>query len=197
MPERLGLPEVPDPRDDALVEEDLAERPTLVDVPEPSGLDVVGEDVRPEPLGAAAVELEDGAVPEDGLLLAAAQHEPGPADAPRARGDDAPPPAHAQVAADDDVALELEQKVLADGARRQQPPSVHQRGDGRSARMRRLRRDFLADQRLDAPRGTVKRIAFGHQCLARARDGAARSVMPGRMQSASRRCSRTAPLSTK
>ena len=39
MPERLGLPQVPDPRHDALVEEDLAERPSLVDVPEPSGID--------------------------------------------------------------------------------------------------------------------------------------------------------------
>ena len=201
MPERLGLPQVPDPRDDALVEDDLAERPALIDVPEASDLHVVGEDVRPEPLGAAAVELEDGAVPEDGFLLAPAQHEPGPADAPRAGGDDAPPPVHAQVAADHDVALELEQKILADGARRQQPPSVHERGDGRSARMRRLRRDLIPDQRLNAPRGAVERIALGHSVphgSLEQGDGAARKRhVPGRMQSASRRCRRTAPLSTK
>ncbi len=49
VPERFGLPQVADPGNDALVEEDIAERPTPVDAPEPCGLDALGEDVRPEP----------------------------------------------------------------------------------------------------------------------------------------------------
>ena len=93
-------------------------------------------------------------------------------------------PAHAEVAADDDAAVEFEQEVLAHGARRDEPAPVHQRRDRRAARMRRLRRHFLSHQHLKAACGPMERVALGDY------------VPPGRMQSASRSWSRTSPRLT-
>ena len=100
LPERLRLPEVPDPGDEPLVEEGVADLALLRPGAQPREhrLEVgrLAEDVGPEPRRAAnAHELEHGAVPEHGLVLGAAQHEPR---LPCARGApllDAPAPLHA------------------------------------------------------------------------------------------------------
>ena len=64
-PERLGAPEVADPRDEPLVEERLADRGALVGGAHPLDhlVDVgrVGEDVGPEAADAGVVELQDRA----------------------------------------------------------------------------------------------------------------------------------------
>ena len=79
-PERLGLPEVADPGYQPLIEERFAHGTTLVGQAKAGQHRVEvrrdGEDVRPEPAGPAAVQLEDGAVPEDGFALGSAQDEP-------------------------------------------------------------------------------------------------------------------------
>ena len=79
-PERLGFPEVADPGHEPLVEERLADGTTLVGKAKAGqhGVEVRrdGEDVGPEAAGSAAVQLEDGAVPEDGFALSAAEDEP-------------------------------------------------------------------------------------------------------------------------
>ena len=61
-----------------------------------------------------ARELEHRPVPEDGLVLVAAEDEPRPAAATRAAALDAPAPRHPQVAAQHEPTLETEQHVLAD-----------------------------------------------------------------------------------
>ena len=79
-PERLGLPEVADPGHQPLVEERFADGTTLVGQAKAGqhGVEVRrdGEDVRPEPAGPAAVQLEDWPVPEDGFALGSAEDEP-------------------------------------------------------------------------------------------------------------------------
>jgi len=81
-PERLGLPEVAEPGHQPLVEECFADGTTLVGQAKASqhGVEVRrdGEDVWTQPTGPAAVQLEDGAVPEDGFALSAAEDEPRP-----------------------------------------------------------------------------------------------------------------------
>ena len=64
------------------------------------------EDVRAEPAERARVQLEHGAVPEDGLGRLAAQHEPRRAAAPLAARPQRPAPGQAQVRPHDDAALE-------------------------------------------------------------------------------------------
>ena len=89
-------------------------------------------------------ELEHRPVPEHRLALRAAQHEPRPARRARARPASAPAARHAQVAAQDDAALEPEQQVLPDGVDRLQAPPVQRsatpltaaRGCGDSTRSR-------------------------------------------------------------
>jgi hypothetical protein len=86
------------------------------------------------------------------------------------------------VAAEDQPALEAQQEVLADGLHALQRPPVQARRDAgrRRARMRRLDLDALADERLQALRGAVERVALGHRfrvqpsaSMARARNRAA------------------------
>ena len=81
VPERLRLPDVPDPRDEALVEQRVAELAGLVLAPQvrdhAGEVERLGEDVRPEAARAALGELEHRPVPEHRLALGAGEHEPG------------------------------------------------------------------------------------------------------------------------
>ena len=80
MPESFGLPEVADARDEALVEERVADRALPVFVPESRQHAVevgrLGEDVRPEPTRDPAVELEHGAVEHRADVVASTEDEP-------------------------------------------------------------------------------------------------------------------------
>ena len=69
------------------------------------------------------------------------------------------------MAAQDDVALEGEQQVLADRLDGEQAPAVEPLGDlpDLGAWVRSLDLDPFADERLQAAGGPVKCIAFGHR----------------------------------
>jgi len=111
---------VPDPGDQTLVEERLANLARLIgSAKSQQHLVHVGRVVhyiRPEPDERSAGELQHRSVPEDTLRLLAAEDEPGKAGDSRVRGDDLPAALHAQVAAQDNAILELEEQVLADRA---------------------------------------------------------------------------------
>ena len=83
LPERLRHPHVPDPGDEALVDQTLAERARRICPAETREHRVeVGrrcEDVRTEPGERAGVQFENRAAPEDTFELGAAEDEPGPA----------------------------------------------------------------------------------------------------------------------
>jgi hypothetical protein len=68
------------------------------------------------------------------------------------------------VRAYDDASLEAQQEVLPDCVHGLEAPPIDAFGDlGRAcARMERLDLEPLADERLETPRCTVERIAFGH-----------------------------------
>ena len=162
LPERLGLPEVPDPRHEPLVEQSVADLARLRPRPEAREhrLEVGGlaEDVGAETRrSAAADELEDGAVPEHGLVLGAPQHEPRLPHSRHASPLDAPATLHAQMAAQDKAALEVEQEVLPHCLHPLEPPAVEPLGEAlhRGARMRRLDLDALADENLQPPGGAM------------------------------------------
>ena len=80
LPEGLGLPEVPDPGHEPLVEQRVADLALGLGAQAREHRLEVGrlaEDVRTEPrCAASADQLEHGAVPEDGLVLGAPQDEP-------------------------------------------------------------------------------------------------------------------------
>jgi signal transduction histidine kinase/HAMP domain-containing protein len=170
LPERLRLPEIADPGDEALVDDGLADLPLLRGVAEalehPFEVGRLGKDVGPEPAQRAGApnELEHRAVPEDRLVLGAAQHEPGAADPPRAARLDAPAAGHAQVAAEHEVALEAEEQVLPDRLDGFEAASVKSVGEQPSARpgMRRLHLELLSDEDLQTGGGAVERVAFRH-----------------------------------
>jgi hypothetical protein len=88
------------------------------------------------------------------------------------------------MTADDEAVVELEQEVLPDGARRQEPPPVDRGRDRRSAWMRRLSLDALAYEQLEPARRAMEAVALGHYST-------------GRLQSAARRCSRTTKVSSR
>ena len=71
---------------------------------------------------------------------------------------------HAQVAADDDVAVETEEEVLAHRVDRNEAAAVDPLGHprGRAAWMGRLRLEALADENSKTSRRTVERISLGH-----------------------------------
>ena len=77
----FGTPHVPDSRHDALIEEGSPELGPLIGATEVDDDRVevgrVIHDVRPKPIDLRAAELEDWSVPEDRLVLAPRQHEPG------------------------------------------------------------------------------------------------------------------------
>ena len=68
------------------------------------------------------------------------------------------------MAADDDASFEPEQKVLTDRLDRLQHSSVDADRDPRclAARVRRLDLEPLPDERLQAARGAMERVALGH-----------------------------------
>src|SRR3954465_10381627 len=133
LPERLRLPEVPDPGHEPLVEQDIADltllRPAAQARKHRLVVGGLARDVGPEPRRATgADELEDGAVPEDRLVLGAPQHEPGLASPYRTPGLDPPAAVHPQMAAQDEAALEPEQEILSHRLDRLEPPPVEPLG---------------------------------------------------------------------
>src|SRR5437588_3190150 len=167
LPQRLRAPYVPDPGDEALVEERVADLPVPLYAHALEHRVVRGllvEDVRAEARAAAAVELEDGAVPEHRLVLGTAEDEPRPAGAGRPARLDAPAAGHAQMAAQDMAALEAEEQVLARGLDgfEHEPVKPLSQPLGRGARVRRLDVDLLADEHLQSQRRPVERIPLRH-----------------------------------
>jgi hypothetical protein len=167
-PQGLGLPHVPDPGDEPLVEQRVAHLATRVLTPEP-GHDRVEVGRRSEDVGTHAPngslrQLEHRPVDLDGLEPVAAQDEPRAAEdrrPPRAHEPTAP---HAQVTAEHDAALEAEEQVLADGLDGFEQEAVDAVGHARdgAARMRRLGLEALSDERLQSARGAVDGIALRH-----------------------------------
>ena len=168
LPERLGLPEVADPGNEALVEQRVADLPLLVLRAKAAEHRVVvgrlAEDVGAESSRDAAVELEDGTVEHRADVLLAAQHEPWLPEDGCVATEDAPASLHPQVAADDEAALEVEQQVLTDRLDALQSAAVEARREllHRGARMRGLDLELLSDQDLQATCGAVKGVPFGH-----------------------------------
>ena len=167
LPQRLGLPQVADPGDRALVEKRFPDRAGAVAAQiRHHRLEGgrVGEDVGAEATQGAVVELEHRPVPEDGLALRTTQDQPRPADKLRAFRSYDPAPGHPQVAAQDEVALEPQEEVLAGGLDREQaaPVQLLRHTLDRRARMRSLDLDPLAHEHLQPQRRAGQRIAFGH-----------------------------------
>jgi hypothetical protein len=167
-PERFRLPEVADSGNEALVEQCVADLASLIlraQAPE-HRLEVgrLTEDVRAESLRDAAVELEDGTVEHRTDVLLAPEHEPRLPEDRRVAAEDAPASLHAQVAANDEAAFEVEQQVLPDRLDALESAPVQSRGqllDG-SPRMWRLDLELLPDQHLQAACGSMKGVPFGH-----------------------------------
>ena len=145
MPQSFGEPHVPDPGDEPLIDERLADETRLVASAD-SGDEVGGgrggcEEIRPETTGGTVAQLEHRAVPLCRFPLPTAKDQPG-----RAPPGDvgtpahAPATAHAKVAPDDDGALEAQEQVLSDRAHRLEHAAVDCRSDTRSpaARVRAL-----------------------------------------------------------
>jgi hypothetical protein len=169
VPERLGEPHVPDAGDETLIDERLAHEARLVDTAK-SGEDLVEASPRREQVGAerprpTVLEPEHGAVPLRCLPLAPAQDEPRPPSTWHTGARlQAPAPVHAEMATEDDAALEAQEEVLADGVHGFEAASVDDPGDaGREAsRVRALGLDTLSDENLEALRDAMDRVAFGH-----------------------------------
>ena len=111
-----------------------------------------------------AVSSSTGPFQSTASRSAPRQHEPGLAVRLGAALDDLPAAAHAQVAAQDQAALEAQEQVLADRLDRLEPAAVEPLGRERRgcARVRRLDRDALADQHLQPSRRAVERVSLGH-----------------------------------
>ena len=168
FPERLGQPHVPDPGDERLVEQRLAEPTHLVGAAHALEHHVdprrTLEDVRPQARECAGMQLEHGTVPQNSLNARATEHEPRPAGARLPTRANRPPPGHAQVRAQDDPALEAQDEVLTVRSHRFECSSVDPLGDalGPRTRMRRFGGDPLADEHLQPARRQVERIPLGH-----------------------------------
>ena len=170
-PERLGLPHVPDPGDEPLVEQRLAEPPRRCCAAESRDHRVeVGRPARmsgPSRRTARWRSSSTGPFDLSRLERAPAEDEPRPPeDAATPRGRTRQRPRHAQVAAQHDAALEAQQQVLADRldatraagrrARSATPLSAAARGCGDSACTR------SPDERLEPAGRAVQRVALGH-----------------------------------
>jgi hypothetical protein len=167
-PERLGHPHVADARDETLLEQRLAQRHVTSGAPKVRKHRVevgrVSEDVGPEALDDVTAQLEHRSVPLHRLVLSATENEPGSPDQARPTPTHRPPSLHAQVAPQDDPALEAEQQVLADGLDTLEAATIQPLRDplhGRP-RVRTLDLDPLADENSQAPRYAVNRVALGH-----------------------------------
>src|SRR5919197_1237255 len=167
-PEGLGLPQVPDPGDEPLTEEGVADGPVLPlgpQVPE-HGVEIgrLGEDVRPQTPSDAAVELEHGSAPEHRRLLVAAEDEPRRPEQRTLAREHPPPALHPKVAAEDEAAVEPKQEILPDRLDALEPPAVQQRGEllHRRPRMRCLDLERLPDEHLQTARVAMEGVTLGH-----------------------------------
>src|SRR5439155_26795141 len=110
-PQRLGLPQVPDTGDEALIEERVPDRAVLLLAPQTCEhrLEVgrFGEDVGTESPRDTVVELEHGTVEHRADVLTTAQDEPGRAEDGRLPGEDAPASLHAEMAAQNEPSLDV------------------------------------------------------------------------------------------
>jgi hypothetical protein len=168
LPEGLGHPQVPDPRDEPLSLERLAERQALRRAAEVREHRIeigrLREHVRAEPSRHVRVELEHRPVQLNCLVLGAPQDEPWAAEPARAPAADPPPTLHPQVAAEDDAPFEAQEEVLPGRLHALQPPAVEPLGDARQLRprVRRLDLESLADEDLEPPRRPLQGIALRH-----------------------------------
>ena len=168
LPKRLGLPEVPDPRDQPLVEQSVAEAPAGIAAQirdDHVELERLGKDVRPEGADAPVLELEHRPIPKQGFLLGAAQNEPRPTRELRPPRPHLPAAGQAEVAAQHDPVLEPQDQILADRRDADEPAAVDPLGDPLhgSARMRGLGVDALADEHLEPARRPSERVSFRHR----------------------------------
>ena len=169
LPERFGEPHVPDARDEALVEERFADRTRAVTrsnaTDEIGDLGLGREQIRPETSKRPPVEREHRPVPLPRLPRAAPKHEPWQAAQRRATLLEPPAAVHPQVAPERHPAGEPEQEVLPDRVDTFEHAPVDDVSDpGRpSPRMRALRLDALADERLQERRDASDRVAFRHR----------------------------------
>ena len=169
LPERLGQPRIPDPRDDTLIHECLADEPSGVVTPQTSDdvpdLRLLGEQVGTELTDSSlAPEREHRSVPLSGLPLAAPKHEPRRPATPRVSSVHPPASRHAEMAPYDNSSFEAQHEVLPDRLDVLEPASVDRSshaGD-EPARIRALRLEALADEHLQLPRDSVEGIPLGH-----------------------------------
>ena len=165
----LGEPHVSDPCDDTLVEERLTEEPRRIGPVQAADhaieVEIVREQIGPQPRYRPRVEREHGAVPLHRLPLLAAQHEPGPADVACAATFHAPASAQPEMATQRDAALEAQQQVLADGDDALQHALVDRGSDsgGPGPRMGGLGFDSLSHEHLQAGSGSMHGVTFRHQ----------------------------------
>ena len=98
-------------------------------------------------------------------MALATEHEPRRAENLGIARQDAPTSLHAHVIPEHEVALELEEQVLADGAHGFEPPAVEPRRQllHGGARVRRLDLELVADEHLQAARCAVDGVAFRHR----------------------------------
>ena len=187
----LGLPDVADPRQIALVEQGVrgpASGLVLAQAAQEALIIELGaEHVRAEPRDAAVEararvghQLQLGAVELDDLVVAGAQHEPGPVRRPApalAAPVDAPAPAQAQVRVERQVAVEADEQVLALRIHGPDAAAAEPLGPAVTAVTRLGSLDLLdlaSHERLaDAPSGGVDRVALGHQIQTRGASPAA------------------------
>ena len=169
LPERLRLPLVPDPGDEALVEDRVADcapwSPRRMRAAISSSRGGRSRMSGPSRGMPRAWSSSTGPFHCRASTLRAAEDEPRAAAARSApRGHERPAAVHPQVAAQDVAALEAEQQVLAHRLDREQTAAVELLGDPADlrARVRRLHLDLLADERLEAPRGAMEGVSFGH-----------------------------------
>lgn len=152
MPERLRKPHVPDPGDEALVEQRLPEQTRLIGRTEArdevGDIGLVRQKVRPERSQRPVVEREHGAVPLCGLPLPAPQHEPREAAPHGVARLEPPPTTHSQMAAENQAALEAQEEVLADRFDALEHASVEDARDtgGLPARVRALGFDPISHE---------------------------------------------------
>ncbi|HEX2485117.1 MAG TPA: hypothetical protein VHQ66_07450 [Myxococcota bacterium] len=165
---RLRPPEVPNPGDQPLVEQRLADLPVLVaGAYAPHHLVEVrrvAHDIRPEARDGARGELEHRSVPLDSFESLAAEDEPWLPEDARPRLLDVPATSHAQVAAQDDAALEGEQEVFPDRLDVLEPPAVDPFGHAENgcARMGRLGADHVPFEDAETIRRAVESVSFRH-----------------------------------
>src|SRR3954451_15911318 len=167
VPERFRFPEVADAGDEALIEQRIAQLSLVLRAkPLQHGVVVgrLGENVGTEASRDSAIALEDRAVEHRAHVLVASQNEPRLAEDRRVSAHDEPTSLHAQVAAQDEPALEAEEEVLADCLHVFETSAVQARREllHGGTWMRCLDFELLTDEHLQATSGAMKGVPFGH-----------------------------------